>query len=202
MPPIARSCSLRRHPFGPWNRRFLAWGLVALCALPCLSAARDTAGLSLGEFAIRDQFDQVHTAGEFSRPVVVIVCSDRKGSEYNARWGEAIRLGLPVEALAQVDFVGLATLKGVPVFVKGMVKGMFPEDPKDWCLLDWKGVFLERFALTRDHCNVLVFGPDRGLRHHAAVTELDQEALGAVLKAIAEGLPSPATGSDGAEDPN
>jgi len=144
---------------------------------------------SLIEFKIKDQFGTVHRADDVAASVVLLIGGDKDGSVYNAQWGEAINEAVRehpnYEQLARLPH---ADLRGVPFFVKGMVKSKMPEDPKQWVLMDWKGALPKAYQFVAGSTNVLVFAPDGRLHHQSAGKELEEGALQAIVRALHEML--------------
>ena len=96
-------------------------------------------------FELKDQFDRVYRGRDYGGHIVVLVGSDKDGSQYNGKWSRAIHESLRGEPnLDHVRFLGMADLRGVPFFLKGYVKGKFPRDKDQWVLMDWKGRLIHR----------------------------------------------------------
>lgn len=74
----------------------------------------------------------------------------------------------------------------MPFFLKGFVRGMFPENPDQWVLMDWNGVIAETYKFVPKSSNVLVFAPDGVLVHHASGHEPDDESLRALVSILRE----------------
>jgi predicted transcriptional regulator len=72
----------------------------------------------------------------------------------------------------------------VPFFVKGVVRGKFPQNPDQWVLMDWKGVVAKAYDFAPKSANVLVFAPDGALVHHASGREPDEETVSEVVNAL------------------
>lgn len=155
----------------------------------------------LFDFEMEDQFGAVHRRADYEGRVVVFLGSGKKGSEWNEVWGEAIRDSLEAWGLdGQVDRVGVADVRGVPGFIKGMVKRKFPKEPEKWALVDWDGEFAERYGWTKDEANILVFGADGRLAAQAHSLEPPQAEIRRILAAIeaavaAAGTADPAEGT-------
>ena len=104
---------------------------------------------SLIEFELKDQFDKVYRTEDYSDRIVVVIGSDKDGSDYNPIWGKALHDALEgVPGYETIDFLPFAHLTGVPFFIKGMVRGRFPKEPDQWALMDWKGVFDDAYGLV------------------------------------------------------
>ena len=92
--------------------------------------------LQLIDFEIKDQFESAHTQQELKGRILIVVGADRKGKEFSDVWVEVVRDTLEsTNRLDSVLLVSVANVKGVPFFVKGKVKKMFPSDLK-WT--SWK----------------------------------------------------------------
>jgi predicted transcriptional regulator len=173
--------------------RYAACLVLILGAIGGLSAASAAykhdveRAASLIDFKIKDQFDTVHRSGDVAGFVVLLIGSDKDGSEFNALWGEAISDALRnhshYDQLAQLP---QADLRGVPFFVKGLVKSKMPENPQEWVLMDWKGALSKAYQFVPGSTNVLVFGPDGRLHHQSAGQDLDDVKVQAVVKALQE----------------
>ena len=132
----------------------------------------------LEPYSIPDQFDDAHTADEVKDSVVVYLRSDRKSFKFSPEWTQAINAELvEVPGSADVTFVYLAHMKGVPSFLRSMIKKKFPQDRAHWMLLDWKGVFASSYGFTKGAVNLLIFDRKGVLEYQSAVTEVEQSKL-------------------------
>jgi hypothetical protein len=171
--PAAATISTRRVPAA----------LTILVALAALASSQPPPAVWAGEselieFEIEDQFDVLHTDEEHVGAILVVVGSDKGGSEYNASWGQAIRDSVSGTAGADaIHFLRVADVRGVPFFLKGTVKGMFPEEREEWVLLDWKGTLAKAYEFEKDQSNVLVFDRDGRLAAQTHGTSLEAEKL-------------------------
>lgn len=133
-------------------------------------------------FELKDQFDHSHTEKEFTGHIVILIGSDRGGSQYNPLWGKAIHDSLANEdGFKRLKFLAAADLRGVPFFLKGFVKGKFSKDEKKWVLMDWKGAFAVSYQFEAGASNIIIFKRDGRLVHKTAVHNLEQETLGELL---------------------
>ena len=169
---------------------------VVLAARPAGGEPVATPADTLIAFTCLDQFDRAHTDAELRDRVAVLLWADRAGNDHRRRWQRLLARELREEiATGTVAMRDVAHARGVPGFVKGMVKGSFSDDRQEWALLDWEGVFADAYAPTEGHLNVLVFAAGGALRLHEAVTDLERAALGrmvaAVRAALADGPPGP-----------
>lgn len=172
-----------------------AISLGALGFVPAAAAEpAETAAAALAVLAaLKDQFDQPFEPAGGAGQVVLLLQADRGGSEFSGRWAEAIGRSLEAGAApaASVRWVSVASLPAAPGFMRGFVKGKFPQDRSQPTLLDWGGRLARKLSLPADRCNVLVLAPDGRLVHRAGGREVDAAAVPAVVRAIREAANSP-----------
>ena len=145
--------------------------------------------LQLLDFELKDQFENVHRRSDVAGNIVLLIGSDKGGSQFNEAWGKAIHDSLSDHPrYDQISHLAHADLRGVPFFVKGFVRGKFPQDPNRWVLMDWKGILAKAYEFTPKSSNVLVFAPDGALVHHASGREPDDEALRDLVTVLRESL--------------
>ncbi len=139
------------------------------------------------DFELEDQFKNVHRSSDIEGNIVLLIGSDRGGSQFNGTWGKAIHDSLSDHPrYDQISHLAYADLRGVPFFVKGVVRGKFPQDPDRWVLMDWKGVIAKTYDYVPKASNVLVFARDGALVHHASGREPDEETVREVVNALRE----------------
>jgi predicted transcriptional regulator len=137
------------------------------------------------EFELKDQFENVHRSSDVAGKIVLLIGSDRGGSQFNQAWGTAIHESLSDHPrYGQISHLAYADLRGVPFFVKSVVRGKFPQDPDRWVLMDWKGVIAKTYDFSSKSSNVLVFARDGALVHHASGREPDEETIREVVNAL------------------
>jgi hypothetical protein len=160
------------------TRRRLA--LVVALLLPSLALAAQARELI--EFEIEDQFKVKHTDAEFRGRVLVLVGGGRKGSEHAPDWRAAISDGAgdAIES-GELLIVSYADTRGVPFFLKGTIRGYFPQDPELLTLVDWKGQLAEAYSLDPDVATLLVFGRDDRLVSRVSGTEVEPAQVEALL---------------------
>jgi len=164
--------------------------LVLVCGNVKAAFGQDTV---LIDFKIKDQLNRVHTDEDFDGEPVVVVGFDRKGSDYRDRWVAELRDSLRDSAgITQAGVLPVGTLKGVPFFLKGFLKGKFPKEEERWMLLDWKGQFTKAYGFASDSCSFLVFDRERRLRCRSAGTEMDYEVMARLLRCVRESDTRPA----------
>ena len=137
------------------------------------------------DFELKDQFENLHQSSDVEGNIVLLIGSDRGGSQFNQGWGTAIHESLSDHPrYDQISQLAYADLRGVPFFVKGVVRGKFPQNPDQWVLMDWKGVIAKTYDFAPKSSNVLVFARDGALVHHASGPEPDEETVSEVVNAL------------------
>jgi hypothetical protein len=147
------------------------------------------------DFELQDQFERSWRDEDFSGRVTVVLGADRGGADYSEGWGEALHRRLEDTAWGDgVAVVPVALVTGVPFFMKGAVRGSLSDEPERWVLLDWDGVFAERYTLVEDHANLLVFDPDGTFLRRLAVQEVEPDVLDDLIEVLRAAVPTtPAT---------
>ncbi len=150
-------------------------------AEPAVSDGPEGRPQRLVPFEIEDQFGKQHTYRDFVGQPLLIIAADGGASGHVAGWSGALtemieRLG----GRDQLAMVGLADLRAVPAAFRGNVERSFSRDPAAWTLLDWKGAFANSYAFEKNHCNLLLFGPDGTLLMKAAGREVDPDVVARV----------------------
>lgn len=164
--------------------RIVPFLAVIVCCLATAACGQDTL---LIDFKIKDQLDREHTDDDYAGRSVVVVGFDRKGSDYRDRWVAELRDSLrDSRGIARADVLPVGTLKGVPFFLKGFLKGKFPKEEDRWMLLDWKGSFKGAYGFASDSCSFLVFDRAGRLRCRDTGAELDYDVLGGLLNCVRE----------------
>lgn len=167
------------------RRSLLLLTLVGLWLPSPTSAAEG----ELIDFTLEDQFGSVHRRADVAGSVVLLIGSDKGGSQFNGAWDGAIDATLGDHPrYGEISHLAYADLRGVPFFLKGMIRGKFPEAPESWVMLDWKGVFAKAYDFVAKSSNILVFSQDGVLLHHAAGREPDDAAVGAVVEVLRDAL--------------
>lgn len=140
---------------------------------------------TLTSFKMKDQFNREYTENYFIGSIIVLIRSDKDGSKYNGLWSRAIRDSLKdEEGFDQIKFVAVADLRGVPFFLKGLVKGKFPKEKEKWALMDWKGHFAKTYQFEKKASNIVILDRNGALVHKTFGRELDQEKLQVILEKL------------------
>ena len=69
----------------------------------------------------------------------------------------ALREALPTRE-GRTEILRVLDLRGVPFFMKAMIRKQLSQRPDEWCLLDWEGQIARSWPLERGVVNLLVFG--------------------------------------------
>lgn len=152
---------------------------LLVMALVATMGAPSIAGVThLLDFEFQDQFENVHRRSDVEGTIVLLIGSDKGGSQFNQLWGKAIHDTLGDHpGYGQISHLAYSDLRGVPFFLKGMIRSKFPEDPQHWVLMDWKGELAKAYDFTPKSSNVLVFAPEGALVHHTSGREPDDEDI-------------------------
>ena len=156
--------------------------LLVICVInitPMFAQENNT----LINFELKDQFDVEHKHSDYFGKVVILVGSDRGGSQYNHNWILPLIDSLKSHGVYDsTAFIGVADLRAVPFFLRFMVYGFMKEhNPEDPVLMDWDGDFAERYNFVKDHCNVVVFDKANKKVIQEAVKELDTTVFNNLL---------------------
>jgi len=147
-----------------------------------LSFAQDSTLIS---FKIEDQFERAHTDEDYRGSIVVIIGSDKDGSKYNGVWSKAIRDSLKQETeFAQIKFLRVADVRGVPFFIKGFVKGKFPKEKERWVLLDWKGRLAKAYRFESASCNIVIIDRNGAVVYKTHGQDIETEKLAVICEKL------------------
>ena len=98
--------------------------------------------IQLVDFEIKDQFKNVHRRPDIQGKIVLLIGSEKDGSQFNEAWGKSIHNSLSDHPqYARISLLAHADLRGVPFFLKGYVRGKFPRNPDQYVLMVWKGAW-------------------------------------------------------------
>ncbi len=137
-----------------------------------------TAGSVLIDFELNDQFEKIHRDDDWRGDVVLLIGSDQKGSQFDAVWERAIRDSITgLEDMESLRIVHVADVRGVPFFLKGVVRRKFPGGNASPIILDWQGRFATAYGFAKDKANILVFDRQARLQHQMAVEGINSQRL-------------------------
>lgn len=167
---------------GKINKCLFRCCLFCFALSPIIGISQQT---DLISFELKDQYKTYYTENSWPDSVLIILGSDRVGSDFNPIWAKAIydstHIILPNLAIKQM---GIANLKGVPFFLKGFIRNKFPRENKVWILMDWSGLFSKTYHFVANECNILIFDNNRLLLYQTEVKELDEVKLDEILSIL------------------
>jgi len=126
--------------------------LIVLTLLACtVEGGQSLINTRAPEFSLRDQYDQPYSLQSFAGQPVVLIASDKEGSGQNRHW-----LALLKEKYGRrLRIIGVADVRTVPFFLKGMVRGDFKKDGGS-VLMDWDGALFTAYGLAKNVSNVIL----------------------------------------------
>ncbi len=126
------------------------------------------------EFTLSDQYDRQYSLQSFAGGTLVLLASDKDGEEQNHRWGESIRKKYG----NGVQLLGVADVRTVPFFLKGIIRSDFKKDQKS-ILLDWERKIFTAYGLAKGVPNVILIDRNGFVRylHAGAPTDEARELL-------------------------
>lgn len=140
---------------------------------------------SLIKFNLEDQYKQEYSHDQFLGKVLIVMGSDREGSQYNEAWGRMIHDSLQsFEVEDSVAFVAVANLEGVPRLLRGIVRRKFPKNGHRSILLDWEGEFAGAYQYQGGCTNIQLFNREGEMRHQFFGKEAESHAIQELLKEI------------------
>jgi hypothetical protein len=141
---------------------------------------------------MEDQFRNSYTHADFQDRVLVVIGTDREGAPVAENWGKALSESLqPEKDAGSLDLIGLANLRGIPFFLKGYVRGKFPQNASDWTLMDWQGLFADSYGFVKGNANVLVFDKKGVLLHQTHYDECRPDQVKSLITIIRSKLDGP-----------
>lgn len=170
-----------RTPLAKLLRRS-CWVLIPVAAVAAAPS-------KLIDYSLKDQFGNTHNTAEAIGSIVLLIGSDGDGADFNALWGEAINTPLEDHpGYGQIYQLPYADLRSVPFFARSFARGMMPEAPEEWVLLDWKGRLAKHYDFESAATNVLVFDCEGRLQYQTAGREPDPAAVDRVVEVLRQQL--------------
>lgn len=141
-------------------------------------------------FKLKDQFDREFQERDFHHWILVLTGFDKSGSNYAEPWIQAIHDALvDNEEFYKVLLVAVADLRGIPFFLRGFVRGRFPDKRSRWVMMDWDGIFSKAYRLEPKVTNILIFDCSSNLIHQTSGREIDQTKLDGIVAKILDIMP-------------
>lgn len=121
---------------------------------------------SVVQFRLPDQFGRVYDAAEYRGRRFYVVAAGSGGRSAATAWGTMLPRALaagadpaPAADTLPAPVVLVADLRGVPRWLRGLVRGRFPHARRDAVLLDWTGALAVQLALDPARCTVVAVSP-------------------------------------------
>jgi len=146
--------------------------MIVVCLLvPLVAAAGEGGGTLINsrfpEFVLQDQYDKQVATRQWEGRTVILIASDKEGSEQNPAWVKAIRERYGERIVLQ----GIADVRSVPFFLKNRIKKKFQKD-RESILLDWDGVVFTSCGLKKNAPNIILIDKSGMMRHiHSGFAE-------------------------------
>jgi hypothetical protein len=162
--------------------------LFTLTCLLLVPMRADAAETSLIAFKMEAHDGVAYTEASWANRPLVLFISTRAGSAHNEErvWSRPLA-GFFAGRSADAMLVGVADAAGLPRIVRGMARKMAAptdDDPLRIRLMDWEGVFMQRYSLAADAYNVLVFNRSGQLVYTAALRAFNQSQLDNMLREL------------------
>ncbi len=149
-------------------------------------ASSPTPPARLEGFTLSDQFEREHTVGLPRERPLLLTVSDRRAAPQVAGWVNPLntRFG------GQLDYVGVADVRGVPGWLRGRVRRGFRETYAHPVLLDWEGQVCRAVEVERGRVAVWLVAPDGAVKFRGA-GPADAESLDRLTRAAESLLSAP-----------
>lgn len=137
-------------------------------------------------FELESHDDKTYRESSWAGRPLLVVVSTRESAPHNAGlvWSKPIATAVTA-AVPDITLLRVATLpSGVPRLFRGMVSDAVKPadgDPIRISLLDWENVFAQRYGLSGEAYNVLVFDRRGALVYHVALQAFSQVRLDQIL---------------------
>jgi len=130
------------------------------------------------EFTLSDQYDKPYNVRQDEGKIIILLASDKKGSEQNRAWVETIEKKFK----DKIPIIGIADIRGTPRAFSFLVKREFSKQPVD-VLLDWDGIVFTSYGLARHVANIVLIDK-KGIVRHIYSGEATAEACTGLFNAI------------------
>ncbi len=167
--------------------------LVCAAADGAPESPSSTHGLKIGSFMLKDQRGRRHEQTFPKKRVSIYALADRKGSDQLEDWITP----LYKQYEDRVDLCGVANLKGVPKFMRPMIRGMFRKGVDYPVMMDWSGETCEAFGYRANAADIFVVAPN-GVLIHRVSGGVTEEKLKGCFQVIDGQLKKAAEGEAGA----
>ena len=146
---------------------------LALLLVPAYAADVARIDALAPDFELSDQYDQPVKLQKLLGEVVLVICSDREGSEFNFHWTEALKPKYLGDSRDRIKLVRVANLRSLPALFRGIAKGRFRAANDDGTsklpvLLDWEGAVARLYGFREGLPNLYLIDRTGVLRHVTA----------------------------------
>lgn len=117
-------------------------------------------GDRIPELVLEDQYGESVSFRKFEGRVLVLIGSDKEGSEQNGPWKKA----LSSRYKDSIALMGIADVSTVPSFMTGLIKSRFKKDGGR-VLMDWKADVFKTLGLKKSVSNIVVVDQKGNLRY-------------------------------------
>ena len=137
------------------------------------------------DFALSDQFGREHRRAAYAGGVLVVVGTDRGGSTHVGGWLELARDGLEeLAAAGRLQALGVADLRGIPTFVRPVVRAALAKAVDRPVLLDWEGRFATAYGFAPGACTVLVADESGRIVHRTSGGAADPALVAPLVRRL------------------
>jgi hypothetical protein len=140
-------------------------------------------GDAVVEFRLSDQFGRPHATADHRGRAYLLVGAGKGGRAAGTAWVERLRAMQGDSAGAvPVPVIAVADLRGVPRLLRRLVRGRFPDDPRQPVLLDWDGVVARSLGFDAQTCTIVVVDPAGRPRARETLADVDTARARAILR--------------------
>lgn len=140
--------------------------LIAFALLAGVAGAQPVVNDRAPEFTLQDQYEKTVSLQQYEGSIVILIASDKEGSEQNPAWKKAIK----VNYADQVVIQGIADVSSVPFFLKGKIRNDFKKEYGENILLDWKGEVFKSYGFAKGVSNIVLIDSSGMIRHRTSGT--------------------------------
>lgn len=132
------------------KKPFVALMVMFLSAFS-VEGGQSLIGLKAPEFSLLDQHNKPYNVRQDEGKIIILLASDKKGSEQNKAWVESIEK----KYKDSIPIIGIADIRGVPRVLNFLVKREFRDKPVG-ILLDWNGDVFTSYGFGENAANIVL----------------------------------------------
>jgi predicted transcriptional regulator len=125
--------------------------LVELLLSELSAAGRSLVNNKAPQFTLSDQYNTPYNIKQDEGKIIILLASDKKGSEQNKAWVESIEKKYKNE----IPILGIADVRRVPRAFEAGLKKEFRKKPAR-ILLDWNGDVFKTYMLVQKVANIVL----------------------------------------------